>query len=134
MRNNRLPYFGGAAILVFPAKIRTTTTPLTSKYDKMPNLDRISEAIADLDTQAAPNIRSTAIKYGLCPKTLENRWKGKSVSMKEAVSMYRQALTNAQENLLIGIINRLTERRMPLTFVIVINLAKKIRGAFVRKN
>jgi hypothetical protein len=73
MRNNRLLYFGGAAILVFPAKIRTTTTPLTSKYDKMPNLDRISEAIADLDTQAAPNIRSMAIKYGLCPKPLENR-------------------------------------------------------------
>jgi hypothetical protein len=39
----------------------------------MPNLDRISEAIADLDTQAALNIKSTAIKYRLCPKTLENR-------------------------------------------------------------
>jgi hypothetical protein len=55
----------------------------------MPNLDQISKAIADLNTQAAPNIKSTAIKYGLCPKTLENRWKGKSVSIKEAVFMYR---------------------------------------------
>jgi hypothetical protein len=100
----------------------------------MPNLDRIPEAIADLDTQAAPNIRSTAIKYGLCPKTLENRWKGKSVSMKEAVSMYRQALTNAQEKALIGIINRLTERRMPPTSAIVTNLAEEIRGAPVGKN
>jgi hypothetical protein len=35
---------------------------------------------------------------------------------------------------LIGIINRLTERRMPLTFVIVTNLAEEIRGAFIRKN
>ena len=100
----------------------------------MPNLDRISEAIADLDTQAAPNIRSTAIKYGLCPKTLENRWKGKSVSMKEAVSMYRQALTNAQEKVLIRIINRLIKRRMPLTSAIVTNLAEKIRKAFIKKN
>ena len=39
----------------------------------MPNLDRIPEAIADLDIQAVPNVRSTAIKYRLIPKTLENR-------------------------------------------------------------
>jgi hypothetical protein len=39
----------------------------------MPNLDQISEAIADLDTQAAFNNRSIAIKYKSCPKTLENR-------------------------------------------------------------
>jgi hypothetical protein len=100
----------------------------------MPNLDRISEAIADLNTQAALNIRSTAIKYRLCPKTLENRWKGKSVSIKKAVSMYRQALTNAQEKVLIGIINRLTKRKMPPTSAIVTNLAEEIRRASVKKN
>jgi hypothetical protein len=54
--------------------------------------------------------------------------------MKEAVFMYRQALTNAQEKVLIGIINRLTERRMPLTSAIVTNLAEEIRGASVGKN
>jgi hypothetical protein len=54
--------------------------------------------------------------------------------MKEAVSMYRQALTNAQEKVLIGIINRLTERRMPPTSAIVTNLAEEIRGASVGKN
>jgi hypothetical protein len=35
---------------------------------------------------------------------------------------------------LIGIINRLTKRKMPPTFAIVINLAEEIRGAFVGKN
>jgi Tc5 transposase DNA-binding domain len=100
----------------------------------MPNLHRIPEAIADLDTQEVPNIRSTAIKYGLCPKTLENRWKGKSISMQEAVSIHRQALTNAQEKALIGIINKLTDRRMPPTSAIVKNLAEEIRGAPVGKN
>jgi hypothetical protein len=35
---------------------------------------------------------------------------------------------------LIGIINRLTERKMPPTSAIVTNLAEEIRGAFVRKN
>jgi hypothetical protein len=48
--------------------------------------------------------------------------------------MYRQALTNAQEKVLIRIINRLTERRMPPTSAIVTNLAKKIRRASVEKN
>jgi hypothetical protein len=47
--------------------------------------------------------------------------------------MYRQALTNAQEKALIGIINRFTERRMPPTSAIVTNLAEEIRGALVGK-
>ena len=37
----------------------------------MPNLDRIPEAIADLDTQEVPNIRETARKYGVVRKTWE---------------------------------------------------------------
>jgi hypothetical protein len=100
----------------------------------MPNLYRIPEAIADLDTQEVPNVTATAKRYGLHPKTLENRWKGKSVSMAEAVSTHRQALTNAQEKALIGIINWLTDRRMPPTSAIVKNLAEEIRGAPVGKN
>jgi hypothetical protein len=48
--------------------------------------------------------------------------------------MYRQALTNAQEKVLIRIINRLTERKMPPTSAIVTNLTKEIRGASVGKN
>ena len=100
----------------------------------MPNLDRIPEAIADLDAQKVPNIRQTAIKYGLEPHTLGNRWKGRTASMTEAVSETRQALTNAQEKALIAIINRLTDRRMPPTSAIVKNLAEGIRGKPVGKN
>jgi hypothetical protein len=54
--------------------------------------------------------------------------------MKETVSMYRQALTNAQEKALIRIINRLTEHRLPPTSAIVTNLAEEIRKALIRKN
>jgi hypothetical protein len=61
----------------------------------MLNIDRIPEAVADLDTQEVPNVKATAEKYGVNRKTLENRWKGKSVSMQEAVSTYRQCLTNS---------------------------------------
>ena len=54
--------------------------------------------------------------------------------MEEAVSIHRQALTNAQEKTLIQVINRLTDRKMPPTSAIVKNLAEEIRGAPVGKN
>jgi hypothetical protein len=100
----------------------------------MRNIHRIPEAIADLETQERPNIKATAEKYEVERKTLENRWKGKSVSMEEAVSTYRQCLTNSQEKALIAIINDLTDRNMPPTTAIVKNLAEEIRGCAVGKN
>jgi hypothetical protein len=100
----------------------------------MRNIYRIPEAIADLETQERPNIKATAEKYEVKRKTLENRWKGKSVLIKKAVSTYRQCLTNSQEKALIAIINDLTDRNMPLTTAIVKNLAEEIRGYAVRKN
>ena len=39
----------------------------------MLNIDRIPEAIADLDTQEVPNVKATAEKYEVNRKTLENR-------------------------------------------------------------
>ena len=100
----------------------------------MPNLHRIPEALADLETQEVPNIAETARKYDLVPYTLGNRWKGRTTSMAEAVSEMHQVLTNAQEKALVSIINKLSDRRMPLTSAIVKNLAEEIRGVPVRKN
>jgi hypothetical protein len=100
----------------------------------MRNIDRIPEAIADLESQDVPNVAATARKHCVARKTLEDRWKGKSVSMKEAVSTHRQCLTNAQERALIQLINKLTDRRMPPTSAIVRNLAEEIRGSAVGKN
>jgi hypothetical protein len=48
--------------------------------------------------------------------------------------MYCQALTNAQEKVLIRIINRLTKRKIPSTSTIVTNLIEEIKRAFVKKN
>ena len=39
----------------------------------MLNIDRIPEAIADLDTQEVLNVKATAEKYKVNRKTLENR-------------------------------------------------------------
>ena len=100
----------------------------------MPNNNWIFEAIADLDTQECPDLTTTAIKYGVLRKTLENRWKGKTVSIQDTNSQYHQALTNAQEKALIGIINNLTNRNMPPTSAIVKNLVEEIRGGPVGKN
>ena len=100
----------------------------------MPNLDRIPEAIADLESQEVPDLTATAKKYSVVRKTLENHWKGKTTLIREAVSMHRQCLTNSQEKALILLINRLTDRRMPPTTAIVKNLAEEIRGCAVGKN
>jgi hypothetical protein len=54
--------------------------------------------------------------------------------MEEAVSTYCQAFTNSQEKALVGIINRLTDYRKPLTSAIVKNLAEEIKGSFVKKS
>ena len=128
-------------LLEFPAKFPTLLNfPLiptilrTSTNDKMPNLHRIPEAITDLETQEVPNIAETTRKYGLVPHTLGNQWKGRTTSIAEAVSETRQALTNAQEKALISIINKLSDRRIPPTSVIIKNLIEEIRGAPVRKN
>jgi hypothetical protein len=37
----------------------------------MRNIDRISDAIADLDTQEVPNVKATAEKYEVNRKTLK---------------------------------------------------------------
>jgi hypothetical protein len=55
-------------------------------------------------------------------------------SYQEADSLFRQCLTNNQEQVLIDRINYLSHRQMPPTSRIVRNLAKEIRGAPVGKN
>jgi hypothetical protein len=102
--------------------------------NKMRNTHRIPEAIADLESQEAPNISATAVKYGLDRTTLGKRWKGKMGSMEDCISTYRQCLTNSQERALIQLINRLTNRGMPPMSRIVKNLAEEIRGSAVGKN
>jgi hypothetical protein len=108
--------------------------PTTSNTDKMRNTDRIPNTIADLESQEYPNVKATAEKHRVARKTLENRWKGKSVLMPEAMSMYRQCLTNAQEQALVRVINRLTDRNIPPTTTIVKNLAEEIRECAIDKN
>ena len=82
-------------------------------------MDSIDLALADLNAQLSPNIRATARKFNLVESTLRRRWKGQSMSRKDACSEYKQRLTNVQEEALIGQINRLTDRGILPTSKIV---------------
>ncbi|RFU27513.1 hypothetical protein B7463_g8836, partial [Scytalidium lignicola] len=74
----------------------------------------MDEAIADLKSQEEPNYSATALKYG--------------------VNQTRQRLNSTQEKVLIGHINRMTDRGMPPTSQIVKNLAEEIIQGPVGKN
>jgi hypothetical protein len=95
---------------------------------------RIELALADLYRQEKPNIMGTAKKYTLVESTLRRRYKGKSLSRTAAISEHRQNLTFAQEEVLIGQINRLTDRGLPPTNQIVRNFAEEILGRSIGKN
>ncbi|KAL2044104.1 hypothetical protein ABVK25_012466 [Lepraria finkii] len=84
---------------------------------------RIDLAVADLHQQEKPNFKATARKYAVNSTTLKRRYQGRQLSKQAASSEYRQYLTFAQEETLIGLINSLTDRGLPPTSQIVRNLA-----------
>ena len=91
-------------------------------------------ALDDLAKQDTPNFLATSNQYGIPRKTLSDRFTGKTVSRQEASSEARQCLDTAQEEALIGLINRLTNRGLPPTNSIIRNLAEEIIGRRVGKN
>jgi hypothetical protein len=95
---------------------------------------RMQLAIAELDTQSIPNYSSTARKHELVRSTLTRRHQCQTQSRAEALSDHSQRLTNAEEEVLIGHINRLTDRALPPTSQIVKNMAEEICGSSVGKN
>ena len=88
-------------------------------------------ALADLAKQDTPNYSAASKKYGVPRRTLSNRFTGKSVSRQAAAAEYHQRLDTAQEEALIELINRLTNRGLPPTNSIVKNLAEEIIGGIL---
>ena len=107
--------------------------PPSSNDDIMSNADRIAAALADLESQAVPNYKATAKKYGVVRTTLMRRYTGKTVSNQEATTEHRQALNASQENVLLGHIQRLVTRGTPPTPAIVKNFAEEIYGGRLGK-
>ena len=94
----------------------------------------IDKALDDLNTQLVPNIRVTARQYQLVESTLRRRWNGQTLLIRDAISEYRQRLTNAQKEALIHQINRLTDRGLPPTPKIIRNLVEEIISRSIDKN
>ena len=97
-------------------------------------MDSIDIALDDLKGQLKPNVLATAKKHGLVESTLRRRWKGQTVSIGHAILEYYQQLTSTQEEVLIGHINRLTDRGIPPTPRMVRNLAEEVINGPLRKN
>ena len=98
------------------------------------NNAQIELAIADLNRQLKPNYDRTAKAYGLVTSTLRRRHKGITMSREAAKSEYWQNLTSAQEEVLIGRINYMTDRAIPPTPAFVKSLAEEIIQRPIGKN
>lgn len=92
----------------------------------MVNIEAISKAIDDLNSQKTPNVRATAEKYNIARSTLQDRFNGKSVSYSEARSRSTMLLTNAQESVLTNHINELSARGLHVTPQLLENLVVEI--------
>ena len=92
----------------------------------MDHNERILEAIANLDSQEAPNYWAIAKKYDLVCTTLWRRHISQIISRSEVTTKFRKALNEAQEKVLLGHVGRFVTRKTPLTPGIMRNIAKEI--------
>jgi hypothetical protein len=94
----------------------------------------VDKAVSAIQRGEFRDYSAAAAHFGCHRTAVSRRIRGLTKTRKDANSFYRQCLTNAQEEVLIGRINYLTERGMPPTSAIVKNLAEEIRGRPVGKN
>jgi hypothetical protein len=102
--------------------------------DQLSHNERIALALDSCESSSAPNYSAIAREFMVERTTLAKRHKGQTVSRAEANSVYRQLLTNAQEEQLVKQINKLTVRHMPPTVQMVKNMAEEIIQREVNKN
>ena len=94
----------------------------------------LEAALENLTLQDVPNFKRTARIYGTVESTLRRRYKRQTVSKQKTNSMYKQRLTDAQENSLIRQINVLTDREIPPTPSMIKNFAEEMLKDSMKKN
>jgi hypothetical protein len=94
----------------------------------------IDLAVAAFKCGECRDYSQAAAKFGCDRTSVSKRIRLLTQPRHVADSLYRQCLTNEQEEVLIDRINYLSERQMPPTSSIVKNLAEEIRGKPVGKN
>lgn len=75
----------------------------------------MAKAIDDLHLQQTPKYAATVKEWRVDRTTLWRRFNGETGTIEEANSSTRQKLTNAQEKVLIGHVNKLMDRGLPPT-------------------
>jgi transposase-like protein len=85
-------------------------------------MDSIEAALKDLKLQDGKNISAVAKLHGVDRSTLSRRWNGVTNPAK-VYHQSRQLLYPQQEKDLVGYINQLTEKGIPLTPAMVRNFA-----------
>ena len=100
----------------------------------MTNSTLIEQAINDLISQDAPNIAATAKKYNLVHSTLRRRYKGITVSDRQARSEGPQLFTDAQKEIIIKYLNKLSNKGFHPTPQILENLIIEVLGRPIKIN
>ncbi|OXV05138.1 hypothetical protein Egran_07094 [Elaphomyces granulatus] len=86
----------------------------------------IKLALNDLKSHKSPNYTATANKYNVDRNTLSRRYKGICMSNHDEHSAYQNFLPDAQEEVILGYINDLSDRGMPPTPQILENIVIEI--------
>jgi transcriptional regulator NrdR family protein len=102
--------------------------------DNLSHDARLDLALSSLREQTEPNFMGTAKEFQVNRTTLRRRFQATQQSRRIARSESGQCLSLAQEEVLIGFINRLTDRSLPPTSRIVKNLAEELAKRPIRKN
>ena len=96
------------------------------KFNISTTMDALEAALASLALSDTVNYAQTARDFAVDPTTLRRRHQGKQVSRHRAAFKSKSLLTEAQEEVLISHIKRLTERGIPPTPNMVRNFAADI--------
>ena len=100
----------------------------------MTNNALIEQAINDLISQDAPNVRETARKYDLVHSTLLRRYNNRTVFTVKTLSQKRQLLTDVQEKIIIKYLNKLSDRSFHFILQILKNVVVEIMNYPIKEN
>ena len=98
------------------------------------NAARMVLALDDLIKQKVPNLLATSKKYAVNRTTLTRQFNGTQMSRADFLSQSIQCLSRDQEKVVLGFINKLTDRNCMPTSQIVKNVAEEVAGQPVGKN
>ena len=98
------------------------------------NAARMVLALDDLIKQKVPNLLATSKKYEVNRTTLTRQFNGTQMSRADFLSESIQCLSRDQEKVVLGFINKLTDRNCMPTSQIVKNVAEEVAGQPVGKN